>query len=66
MVKNLEVEYQETLHQALDSLVADFIFKTNRLPSHTTVTELMEWSKTQVPGYRANPHRLTNRLWRAK
>jgi len=60
MAKSLEAEYQETLHQALDALVADFIYKTGKLPSSITVTELIEWSKEQVPNYRPNPHRLTN------
>ena len=39
------------LHDALDALLADFIGHTERLPSETTVMELLEWSfgQTQNP-----------------
>lgn len=36
------------LHRNLDELVADFINITGRLPSQTTVMELMEWSHKQT------------------
>ena len=32
------------LHRYLDELVADFIGHTEKLPSSTTLTELMAWS----------------------
>jgi hypothetical protein len=38
-----------TLHNALDELVADFLkHHRDRLPSATTVTELIQWSHTQT------------------
>ncbi len=36
------------LHSSLDMLVADFINDTGRLPSQTTVMELMEWSNGRM------------------
>ena len=39
------------LHKALDELMADFIYHTQKLPSETTVTELMEWSYEQTKEY---------------
>jgi hypothetical protein len=36
------------LHAALDELVADFVTNTQRLPSETSLTELMEWSYEQT------------------
>lgn len=38
----------EELHKCLDELVADFIGQTGKLPSKTTVLELMEWSAQQT------------------
>jgi len=35
------------LHQHLDELIADFIGHTKKLPSETTVVELMKWSNEQ-------------------
>jgi len=35
------------LHQNLDELIADFIGHAKKLPSETTVMELMEWSNKQ-------------------
>jgi len=35
------------LHQYFDELVADFILHTGKLPSRTTVLELMQWSDQQ-------------------
>ena len=37
-----------TLHRALDELIADFIIHTEKLPSKTTVMELMQWSHQQT------------------
>lgn len=36
------------LHQKLDELLADFIANTGRLPSKTTVLELVNWSYQQT------------------
>ena len=36
------------LHRSVDELVADFIRHTERLPSKTTVMELLEWSHGQT------------------
>ena len=35
------------LHEYLDELVADFIRHTGKLPSRTTMLELMQWSDGQ-------------------
>jgi hypothetical protein len=39
------------LHEYLDELIADFIRHTGKLPSRTTVLELMRWAAEQ----RASP-----------
>ena len=36
------------LHKCLDELAADYISHTERLPSKTTVMELMEWAYQQT------------------
>lgn len=36
------------LHRELDELVADWIQHTGRLPSRTTVMELIKWSHQQT------------------
>lgn len=36
------------LHIALDELVADMIRETTKLPSKTTVMELIQWSSKQI------------------
>jgi hypothetical protein len=36
------------LHKKLDELLADFINETKKLPSKTTIMELMEWSYKQT------------------
>lgn len=36
------------LHKCLDELVADFITYTNKLPSKTSLLELMKWSHEQT------------------
>lgn len=38
----------EELHKCLDELVADFINKTGKRPSKTTIFELMIWSSNQI------------------
>lgn len=42
------IERHKMLHERLDELVADFISHTKKLPSQTTVMELMGWSAEQV------------------
>jgi len=44
----LHKKRHKDLHKSLDELVADFIRHTERLPSRTTVLELMKWSSEQV------------------
>jgi len=36
------------LHKALDELLADFITHTKKLPSETSLTELIKWSYEQT------------------
>lgn len=36
------------LHKMLDELIADFISQTGKMPSKTTVMELMQWSYQQT------------------
>jgi hypothetical protein len=38
----------QELHKLLDELLADFIRHTGKLPSQTTVMELLEWSSQQT------------------
>lgn len=42
------IERHKELHKMLDELCADFIRHTNRMPSSTTIMELMEWSYKQT------------------
>jgi hypothetical protein len=36
------------LHKRLDELLADFIRHTKKLPSQTSIMDLMEWSHRQT------------------
>ena len=36
------------LHRHLDEVLADFMNTTHKLPSDTTVTELVEWSHKET------------------
>ena len=47
MNRTLHVMLHENLHKSLDALVADFIRITSRVPSKTTVMELIAWSHDQ-------------------
>ena len=38
----------ELLHKMFDELIADFIKHTSKLPSQTTLMELMSWSFEQT------------------
>lgn len=48
MTKEKHKQRHEELHKVLDELVADFINHTEKMPSKTTVMELMEWSYDQT------------------
>lgn len=48
MTEAFHRERHRQLHRALDELIADFIDKTGKMPSDTTVMELMEWSHRQT------------------
>ncbi len=56
MNKAEHIERHLYLHKALDELLADFIDCTSRLPSKTSVIELIEWSHQQT----INPHEPRN------
>jgi hypothetical protein len=42
------MERYKELHKSLDALVADMMARTGKLPSKTTVMELMQWSAEQL------------------
>ena len=46
--KENHIKIHKELHESFDKLVADFIIHTEKLPSKTTVWELMEWSYIQT------------------
>lgn len=48
MDKKEHIEHHERLHKALDELSADFIRHIGKLPSKTTLRELMSWSYKQT------------------
>ena len=48
-------EMHEELHNSLDELLADFITHTGKVPSKTTVLELLEWSHEQTFKPTENP-----------
>lgn len=48
MDENEHRQRHRELHNSLDELVADFIIGTGKLPSETTVMELMQWSHKQT------------------
>lgn len=41
------IRIHKKLHKNFDQLVDDFIIQTKKLPSHTTILELMQWSSNQ-------------------
>ena len=48
-------------HGLLDSIVATFLDETGRLPSDTTIMELMKWSDRKTKGItNAKKSRLSN------
>ncbi len=48
MNEKKHMERHRELHKALDELVADWISHTEKLPSRSTVMELMQWSYEQT------------------
>ena len=60
MAEETHADRHKALHSALGELVADFITHTGKLPSLTTVMELMEWSYAQVaePTEQAQPEEI--------
>lgn len=48
MTKLQHRKRHEKLHKMLDELVSDWIDKTGKLPSYSSVFELMEWSHSQT------------------
>ncbi len=48
VTKDEHIKRHKELHKALDELVADFINLTEKLPTQTTLMELMEWSYKQT------------------
>ena len=48
MSPNEHIERHKILHLYFDELVADFIRYSGRLPSKTSVMELMQWSYEQT------------------
>ena len=46
--KEEHIERHIQLHKSLDELIADFIGHTGKLPSKTTILELMQWSFEQT------------------
>ena len=48
MTREEHIQAHKELHLQLDLLVADFIATTRRMPSETSVMELIEWSHEQT------------------
>lgn len=48
MKKEAHIQRHQELHKAFDELLADFITHTGKLPSESTVMELMQWSHQQT------------------
>jgi hypothetical protein len=48
MTKEEHKQRHVELHKALDDLIADFISHTTKLPSRTSLLELMQWSHQQT------------------
>ncbi len=48
MTKEEHIKRHQELHLMLDELLADFINHTDKLPSKTSLLELVEWSHKQT------------------
>jgi hypothetical protein len=46
--RNIHILRHKELHKAFDELIADMMQHTGRLPSKTSVRQLMEWSNSQT------------------
>lgn len=55
MNTELHTKRHAELHAVLDELVADWLLETGRLPSKSTVWDLIEWSNKQAQGGEAKP-----------
>lgn len=58
MNKEQHAKHHSTLHRHLDELMADYLmFNPGKVPSNTTVLELMQWSyiQTTEPSELDNP-----------
>lgn len=55
MTRNEHIERHKELHKALDELLADFIGHTGKLPSQTTILELLQWSNAQTVSPMGDP-----------
>ena len=58
-------EKHKELHKALDELAADYMSETEKLPSETTVMELMQWSHEQTQNAKAVPGEIEKYVCRA-
>lgn len=47
MTQHEHKERHRLLHSCLDELVADFMLLTEKLPTYTTVADLLKWSNSQ-------------------
>lgn len=48
MTPKAHKEHHVELHAALDELVGDWLIDTGKLPSKSSIAELMQWSHTQT------------------
>lgn len=48
MTREEHIERHKLLHAHFDELIADWIGHTEKLPSETSVRELMQWSYEQT------------------
>jgi hypothetical protein len=48
MDREEHIKRHKELHASLDELMANMIMHTNKMPSKTTVMELMQWSHQQT------------------
>ncbi len=48
MEKQKHIEYHKQLHKCLDELAGDFFAQTGKMPSKSSVMDLMEWSCKQT------------------
>lgn len=61
MDKKEHIDRHIILHKNLDELLVDFIGITKKLPSQTTIIELMDWSYQQTKNPTENQCKTTMR-----